>query len=114
MDGAHRAQVHDVQRLDLEIAQIVMHRGAQLLPTLRRKPGSVSAPSRTDFGYDRQARGIGMQRLRDDLVGDVRAVEIAGVDMVDAARNGLAQDGNGFCAILRGADTPLPASCMAP
>ncbi len=32
-----------------------------------------------------------MQRLFDDLVGYVRAVKIAGVDMVDAARQGFPQ-----------------------
>jgi hypothetical protein len=34
-----------------------------------------------------------VQSLADDLVGDVRAVEVAGVDLVDARRDGLAEDG---------------------
>ena len=33
-----------------------------------------------------------MQGLTDKLVGDVRAVEIAGIDMVYAVRNGLAEN----------------------
>src|SRR5690348_13264041 len=32
-----------------------------------------------------------MQCVADDLVGDVRAVEVAGVDVIDAAGNRLAQ-----------------------
>ena len=41
-----------------------------------------------------------MKRLADELVGDVRAVEVAGVDMVDAARHGLAQHGDRRVAVL--------------
>src|ERR1700744_4140296 len=41
-----------------------------------------------------------MQRLANDLVGDVRTVEIAGVDMVDPARHGGAQDGECGGAVL--------------
>ena len=41
-----------------------------------------------------------MQRFADELVGDVRAVEVAGVDVVDAARDGLAQHRERRVAIL--------------
>ena len=41
-----------------------------------------------------------MQRLADQLVGDVRAVEVAGVDVVHAARHRLAQHGERRVAIL--------------
>ena len=43
---------------------------------------------------------IGMQRFFDDLVGDVRAVEVAGVDVVDACGDGLTQHGEGGGAVL--------------
>ena len=42
-----------------------------------------------------------MQRLADELVGDVRAVEVAGVDVVDAAGHRLAQHGERRVAVLR-------------
>ncbi len=42
-----------------------------------------------------------MQRLADDLVGHVRAVEIAGVDMIHAARDSLAQHGERGVTVLR-------------
>ena len=49
-----------------------------------------------------------MQRLADDLVGDMRAVEIAGVDVVDAARHRLAQHGERRVAILGRAEHAGP------
>jgi hypothetical protein len=42
-----------------------------------------SAP-RPDLGDDDEVAGIRVERLPDQPVGDVRAVEIAGVDVVDA------------------------------
>ena len=41
-----------------------------------------------------------MERLADQLIGDVRAIEVAGVDVIDPARHRLAQDGEGGAAIL--------------
>ena len=41
-----------------------------------------------------------MERLADDLVGDVRTVEIARVDMIDPARHRLAQHRDRTVAIL--------------
>jgi len=34
-----------------------------------------------------------MERLFDQLIGDMRAIEVAGVDMIDAGLDGLAQNG---------------------
>ena len=48
--------------------------------------------------------GIGMKRLANELVGDVRAIEIAGVDMVDPARDRLAKYGEGRVAVVRRAE----------
>jgi len=42
-----------------------------------------------------------VQRFADELIGDVRAVEIARVDMIDPARHCLPQYGNRADAVLR-------------
>ena len=42
-----------------------------------------------------------MQRLPDDLVGDVRSVEVGRVDMVHAGGDRLAKDGDCTDAVLR-------------
>ena len=70
----------------------------------RGNPRGVRAAHRADLGHDHEVIGIGMKRLANELVGDVRAIVIAGVDVVDAPRDRLAQHGEGRVAILRRAE----------
>ena len=54
-----------------------------------------------------------MQRLADEQVGDVRAIEVARVDMTPlatASRNTAIASASSF----GGPNTPFPANCMAP
>ena len=85
-----------------------MHRLGQLV--LARTAGfhEASAPrGRADLGDDHEIVAIRVQRLADDLVGDVRAVVVARVDVVDAALDRLAQHGDGLRAILRRSEDTL-------
>lgn len=53
-----------------------------------------------DLGDDNEIVRVRMKRLADNLVGDLRAVEIAGVDVIDALRNRLAQHSQRGVAIF--------------
>jgi hypothetical protein len=55
-----------------------------------------------------------MKRLSDHLIGNVRPVEIARVDMIDTGRDRFPQNGERGLAVLGGPKTPGPANCMAP
>src|SRR5262245_52531305 len=66
-----------------------------------RLPGLVRRAARPELGDDHQPRWIRAQRLPDDLVGDVRAVEVRRVDVVHAGRYRLAEDSDGAVGILR-------------
>ena len=59
--------------------------------------GGRRAPSLVTITSSRRVR---VQGLPDDLVGDVRAVEVGRVDMVHAGRDGLAEDGDGTVRVL--------------
>jgi len=48
-----------------------------------------------------ESAGVGVQGFPDDLVGDVRAVEVAGVDVRDTQLHRLAQHGHGRVAVGR-------------
>ena len=108
MHVEHAAQVDDVEHVEAEVAQIVVDGLRQLFARKGRDPGPVLAAPGADLGDDDEIVGIGMQRLADDLVGDMRAVEVAGVDVVDAAGHRLAQHGERRVAILGRAEDAGP------
>ena len=96
----HDPQVHHVHHLAPKVTKVFVDRALQILLRHRRVPGTVRAPEGPDLGHEGQAVRIGMQRLADNLVGNVRAVEIARVDVVHAAFDRLAQNGDRRVAIL--------------
>ena len=61
-----------------------MHRRRQLLRRHGRDPRPVFGTARPDFSHEHQLIWVGMERLPAKFVGDVRPVEVAGVDVVDA------------------------------
>ena len=58
-----------------------------------RDPGFVFPAARTYFGDNYKMCRVGMQRLLDDLIRDVRTIEIGRVDVIYAARNHFTQNG---------------------
>ena len=73
----------------------------QFLTRKSMEPGLVAAPARTQLGHDDQVIRIGMQRLLDDLIGHMRAVKVAGIDVIHAGRDRLSQNSNGGLPIAR-------------
>ena len=53
-------------------------------------PRPVCAPFCPNFRYEKQVVRIGRDRLADNVVGDVRTIIIARIDMIDAQRDGFA------------------------
>jgi len=64
----------------------------EFLARKRRNPGLVFTPSSTDLGNDHEIFGIRMKRPLDKLIGDMRTVVVAGIDVVHTRINGLAQN----------------------
>src|ERR1700730_1950765 len=77
-------EIHDVQGIEAQMAQIVMYGIDNLLAGACVQPGTIGAAASADFGDDHQIIGVRMQRLLNDLIGDMWTVEIAGVDVVHA------------------------------
>src|ERR1700693_2862646 len=94
--GSH-PEIDDIQCVESKISQIVMNSIDQLLTRKRMNPRFVHWPASTDFGDDHQSIWIRMKRLFDDLVGHMRAVKIAGIDVVDPCRNSLSE--NSYCSV---------------
>src|ERR1700722_13992775 len=95
LNHSSHPEVDGIQRVEPEASQIIMDGIDQFLAQKRVNPRFVRWPPGAYFGDDHQSIGIGMKGLFDDLVGHMRTVKIAGIDMVDPVRNSLAQNGYG-------------------
>ena len=87
-------KVHDIKRIDAEIFKILVHGLSQVVGRQRRGPSTRRVAARPDLGHDPQIVWVWVERLIDDLVSDVRAVVVAGVDVGDAKLDDLAQHGD--------------------
>ena len=87
------AQIDDIEGVEAEVDEVVVHGLAQLLGRPRVWPAALCVAIRPDLGDDMQLVRIGVQGLLDDLVRDVWAVIVTGVDMRDAQFDCLAQHG---------------------
>jgi len=70
---------------------------SQLLTRICANPRFVLSPPTTYFGDYHESIPIGMKRPFDDLVGHMRAVEVARIDVIDPCRNRLSQ--NSYCSV---------------
>lgn len=98
---AGHPQVDDVDRVDAEVAQVVLDRRAQLVGAQCLGPAALRRPPGAHLGDDDQLLRIGVQRLADELVDHVRAVVVAGVDVVHAQLDRPPEDGDRLGAVGR-------------
>ena len=87
------AQVDQVHALDAERAEVLLDLRLEVGGLGAGQPGAGVVAGRADLGDEAQALGVGVQRLADQVVDDVGAVELRGVDVVDAELDGAAQHG---------------------
>jgi hypothetical protein len=90
VDLPYEPQIDNLERVEAETAQIVMDRALEVGGRHSRVPRRVRAALGADLGDDDKVVGIGMQRLPDQLIGDVGTVKVAGVDVIDPTRDRLA------------------------
>ncbi len=106
--GPLETQIDDRHLVELEVFEIVFDRLAQKIRRTVENPASLIIAPRADLGDERQVGRIGRERLTDQTIGDVGAVKIAGVDMVDTQSDRLAERGAGFFGIFRLAEDMRP------
>src|SRR5258708_1227647 len=78
-----------------------MNRIDQFRPRESVNPRLVGSPARAHFGDNHQTILVWMQRLFDDLICYMRAIEIAGIDVVHAGVERFAQNPDGLFGIAR-------------
>ena len=97
-------QVHHVEVVAAELAQVLLDLAAQLVRRGERQPLAGRVATRPHLGHDDQLVGVRRQRGVDQLVGRPGRgeVERGGVDVVDAQLDGATQDPDGPVAPARG------------
>ena len=93
-----------MQCVQAEVAEVVVDGLLEEVGRGVHDPGAVVPAACADFGDEGEVVGVGMERLLDELVGDVGAVEVAGVDVVDAAGDGFAENGERRVRVLGGTE----------
>jgi hypothetical protein len=99
-------KVDDIEGVEVEPLQVVVHLLAQLSRGPREHPAAGGVPYRADLGDDAQVIRVRRERLADDLVGDVGPVEVSRVDVVDAEFDRGAQDGDRLGPVGRRPEDP--------
>src|SRR5580704_19430794 len=99
--NAADAQVDHVERVNPEVSEVVVDGALEVRSAECRDPGGVVSAHGTDLGHDHEVIGVGMKRLANKLIGDVWAIEIAGINVIDPAHHRFAQHGEGRVAIFR-------------
>src|SRR4029077_2573610 len=94
-------QVDDIDLLHLEASQVGLDPGAQLVGPLRGDPAALPVTLSADLGDQDQVLWVWMERSMDQLIGDVGAVILGRVDVVDAELDGPAQQRKGRGPIAR-------------
>src|SRR3984957_14783222 len=102
-------EIHDFEGIEAQVAQIVVYSIYNLLAGAGVKPGTVGAAASADFGHNHQVIGVRMQRLLNDLIGDMRTVEIAGIYVIHARCDCLAKNRDRTRNIAWRAPNPLVA-----
>src|SRR5713101_8390293 len=78
------AKIHDIERVQPQVSDIVMHTVDQFLTRKSVNPGLVFTTAGTDLGDNYHAVRIRMKRFLNNLIRHMRAVEVARIDMVHA------------------------------
>ena len=99
-------QVDGVEGVDPEPLQVVVHLLAQVGRGPREHPAAGGVAHRADLGDDAQVIRVRRERLADDLVGDVRPVEVGRVDVVDAELDRGAEHGDRLGPVGRRPEDP--------
>ena len=111
---SHQSKVDDWQGVDGEGSQVLLDSAAQLGGFVVGEDAAAVVSPGPDLADQDEPGRVGMERLVDQLVDDVRTVVLRGVDVVDPGLDGLAQQQNGVVGSDGGPKIPGPVRRMAP
>src|ERR1700733_7995196 len=99
--GCHETEVYEVHPLHPRRPEVVLDTGAQLGRTPGRGPRPLGVWPAAELADELQIVRIGIQGVADQVVYDVRAVVLRGIDVVDAELDGATEHGAGGVRVAR-------------
>jgi hypothetical protein len=94
-------QLEEVDALQTEATQAHLDLLAQVGRLPQRRPLVRPLPGEAGLRRDHQVVGVGVQRLAEQVLGDVRAVGVRGVEEGDADLDGTAEHCDGLVVVAR-------------
>jgi hypothetical protein len=95
------AQVHRGQAVGVERTEVLVELPAKIVGILCGQPLAVWSARAADLAHQCQIGGVWVQRRSDQFVGDVRTVDLRGVDVVDTQFNRATQHCNCLVVVTR-------------
>ena len=99
--GPHESKVDHGKHLDAKCLEVVLNTAPQLPWIVRGEDLPPGAPCRTDLAHQHEIGRVRRQRLSDELVHDGGSVILSRIDVIDAAVDGIPQEGNGLGSVCR-------------
>ena len=113
--GVDAVQLEEVDRSTPSRRRLSSHCWRRYGRVADRRPVAGALPGQAGLGRDHQVVGVRMERLLDQLLGDLRAVGVGGVEEVDAELDRPAEHrASRLSWSLPAPHTPWPGSCMVP
>src|SRR6202020_865946 len=102
----HEAQIDRGEMVDGQAAQVVLDPQGQLGRRIETQHSARPVPSRANLADQRQSLRVWMQRCPDELIRDIGAVVLGGIDVIDAEFRGSAQNRDRLAAVARRPEYP--------
>src|SRR5258708_32239057 len=92
--------------VDGQASQVVLDSLRELHWRIEAQHSSRQVPSRANLADQRQSLRVRMQRCPDELIRDIRTIELGGIDVIDAEFRGAPQHRNRLAAVSRRPEYP--------
>jgi site-specific DNA-cytosine methylase len=87
--------------VDCQASQVVLDSLSELRRRIETQHSARQVPSRANLADQRQSLRVWIQRRPDELIRDIGAIELGGIDVIDAEFCGAPQNRNRLAAVSR-------------
>ncbi len=94
------SQIDDRDLFQTERSQVGLDSGPQLVRSLGGQPLPLIVSRRSNFRHQYKVVWIGLKRFTEEFIGNVRPVELGGVDVIHPGVNSVPEYGQGEISVF--------------